>query len=124
MNTEFVIELIYRTFHIRAVYIDEIKVLIMKKQNGECIIMPYIPNKPTFKWKTMKKVLENSLEDNFECPLCFEKPKERVNDVDKELANCENCGNTWCYPCLKKMDNTSCPFCRMEIFGIFNCDEK
>ena len=54
---------------------------------------------------------ETLSDDEIVCPICMERPLERVVD----------CGHTYCQVCVYKLNN-NCAICRQRIFNIVNLD--
>lgn len=109
VKCEIIASIIRREFNTRvAILDDEGNILIQKRNSDKAFSIKYIPS--IMQWKTMKKVIENCMEDK-ECVICYE-------IINSALVTCGCCKNYFCVKCLKNKGDMSCPFCRAEADGV------
>jgi len=73
----------------------------------------------TLKPKTIAKVCDLTLRENFECPICFEN-KHVINEVIFKSKNKDLCNHSFCKECVNKLFSEqnckyNCPMCREKI---------
>ncbi len=93
-------------------YEEGVLMLIENHKNNTCFVVDLQAFK---KWKTIKRILDDTFAENKICPICNE-DCFKTNNV---LQYCDICSNKVCSTCVTKLK--SCPFCRKNIEH--NCTE-